>query len=187
MLKLRCEDLFEIDQALSKPAVYNYTDRSGTTGFVIYQPVQGYQDEHGTVVAHLVAWNSEDDELTTSLYYSRGWAYWNFQDVLGDDFALANDAMQLEAVNGPIDYEIGEMVEAVASITNNTIPHNNPYWKSLVVRTAYDAITNVEEFANICRNSQYTQEQVQRMIDLAVGAVLSNDRFTITGVDTQTA
>lgn len=165
---------------LNKPAIHQGIDEG-----VIYQPVKPYKDEHGTVVAHLLTWS--DGELETQTYYSRGWAYWNFLDNFSDEFEVANQAMELEAQAGPIDFEIGTQLEAVEAITNDRIPHANAYWKSLVVRTAYDAITNVEEFANICRNSEFTQEQVQRMIDLAVGAVLSNDRFTITGFDTQSA
>ena len=170
---------------LDKPAVHSSVDNQGNTWFVTYQPVSPYQDEHGTVVAHLTAWNSVDNEMETSAYYSKGWAYWNFMDAFGDDFATANQAMQEEAEQAEIDYTITLSVQATESITKDSIPHLNPYWQSLVVRTAYDAITNVEEFANICRNSKHTQEEVQRMIDLAVGAVLSNPRFSITGFKTQ--
>lgn len=168
-----------LEAVLDKAVVY-----TGNGFTSIYQPVN-YQDEHGTVVAHIIEYN--DDEINTSVFYSRGWAYWNFQDIFGDDFALANEAMEQEAASGQIDYEIGLKTEAVEIISKNSIPHANPYWQSLVVRTAYDAITNVEEFANICRNSDKTQEEVQRMIDMAVGAVLSNPRFSITGFSTQSA
>jgi len=171
---------------LDKPAVHSSVDNQGNTWFITYQPVTPYQDEHGTVVAHLTAWNSVDNEMETSAYYSKGWAYWNFMDAFGDDFATANQAMQEEAEQSEIDYTITLSIEATESITKDSIPHLNQYWQSLVVRTAYDAITNVEEFANICRNSKHTQEEVQRMIDLAVGAVLSNPRFSITGFETQT-
>lgn len=168
-----------LEATLDKSAVY-----TGNGLTAIYQPVN-YQNEHGTVVAHIIEYSG--DEITTSLYYSRGWAYWNFQDIFGDDFAIANNAMGQEALDNQIDYEIGIKTEAVEAISNDTIPHANPYWQSLVVRTAYDAITNVEEFANICRTGNKTQEEVQRMIDIAVGAVLSNPRFSIAGFSTQTA
>lgn len=171
---------------LSKPAVYSGVDQLGQTSFITYQPVTPYQDEHGTVVAHLLEWNSTDNELETSAYYSRAWAYWNFMDCFGDNFEQANEALQEEAQHGEIDHTISLSIQATQSITQDTIPHLNPYWQSLVVRTAYDAITDIEEFANICRNSKHTQEEVQRMIDLAVGAVLSNPRFTIQGFSTQT-
>ena len=171
---------------LNKPAVYSGVDTQGQTSFITYQPVTPYQDEHGTVVAHLLEWNSTDNELETSAYYSRAWAYWNFLDSFGDDFEPANEAMALEAQQGEIDHTISLSIQATQSITQDTIPHLNPYWQSLVVRTAYAAITDIEEFANICRNSKHTQEEVQRMIDLAVGAVLSNPRFTIQGFSTQT-
>ncbi len=170
-----------IEKRLKKVAIKN----TGAGNFVIYKPVTPYSDNHGLVQAELIEWDGE--ELTTSTYYSLGWAYWNFCDIDGDDFSEANSAMCAEALNGKIDYEIGIKTEAVEQINNDTIPHQNAYWQSLVVRTAYSAITDVEEFANICRNSPHTQEQVQRMIDVAVGAVLSNPRFTITGFQTDQA
>jgi hypothetical protein len=171
---------------LDKPAVHSSVDSRGTTWFVTYQPVTPYQDDHGLVVAHLTDWNSTDNEMSTSAYYSKGWAYWNFMDAFGDDFASANDAMAQEATQSEIDYTITLSIQATESITKDSIPHLNPYWQSLVVRTAYNAITDTEEFANICRNSKHSQEEVQRMIDLAVGAVLSNPRFSITGFETKT-
>jgi hypothetical protein len=172
---------------LDKPAVHSSVDSRGATWFITYQPVSPYQDEHGLVVAHLTEWNSIDNEMSTSAYYSKGWAYWNFMDAFGDDFASANEAISEEAKQGEIDYEITLSIQATESITKDSIPHLNPYWQSLVVRTAYDAITNVDEFAKICRGSKYTQQEVQRMIDLAVGAVLSNPRFSSTGFITQSA
>lgn len=175
-----------LEQLLDKPAVWSNVNDRGNTYFATYQPVTPYQDEHGTVVAHLTEWNDIDNELTTAAYYSRSWAYWNFMDIFGDDFAEANHAMEVEAKDGEIDYTISLGIQAAESIKSDTIPHLNPYWQSLVVRTAYDAITNVDEFANICRNSNLTQQEVQRMIDLAVGAVLSNPEYAIKGFDTQT-
>lgn len=171
---------------LDKPAVYSSVNEQGTTSFITYQPVNPYQDEHGTVVAHLTEWNSTDNEMETSAYYSKGWAYWNFMDAFGDDFASANQAMAEEATQNEIDYTITLSIQATESITKDSIPHLNPYWQSLVVRTAYAAITDIEEFANICRNSKHTQEEVQRMIDLAVGAVLSNPRYSVSGFETKT-
>lgn len=171
---------------LDKPAVHSSVDNQGSTWFSTYQPVTPYKDEHGLVLVHLTEWNSTDNEMTTSAYYSKGWAYWNFMDSFGDDFADANQAMNEEAKQSEIDYTITLSIQATESITKDSIPHLNAYWQSLVVRTAYDAITDIEEFANICRNSKHSQEEVQRMIDIAVGAVLSNPRFSITGFETKT-
>lgn len=172
-----------IDQVLATHATFTHTE-GFTVYTTVYQPVN-YQDEHGTVVAHLIELNPEENTVTTSRYYSRAWAYWNFKDVMGDDFALANYAMTLEG--DYIDHTINMAEEALAVIGSDSIPHDNAYWQALVVRTAYNAITNVEEFANMVRSGNHTQAEVQRMIDLAVGAVLSNPDFQLTGLETLAA
>ena len=184
---IRCEDLHDIELATSTPAVHEYTNHDGTTGYVMYKPVDSYTDEHGTVVAHVVEWNSRDSELTTSVYYSRGWAYWNFLDVFTDEFELANLAMQVEAESGSVDYEIGMKVEAVKSIKAQTMPHDNAYWRELVVRMAYNAITNADEFAQIVRGSKYSVKDVQRMIDAAMISVLQHGNFQLDGFDERQA
>jgi hypothetical protein len=47
-------------------------------------------------------------------------------------------------------------------------------------------ITDIDEFKYICEYSRFSEQEVQRLIDLAVGAVLSNPEYEITGFDTQT-
>jgi hypothetical protein len=91
--------------------------------------------------------------------------------------------MKLEALDGPIDYEIGEMVEAVASVQNRTLPHENAYWRELVIRMAYNAITNADEFAKLVRGSKYSVDDVQRMIDAAMLTVLNHKNFQLDGFD----
>lgn len=73
---------------------------------------------------------------------------------------------------------------ALVQIANNTIPYNNFYWQQLVVRTAYNMIADIDEFVYICEHSRFTQQEVQKMIDLAVGAVLSNPKFCIENFNT---
>lgn len=73
---------------------------------------------------------------------------------------------------------------ALVQISEDKIPHNNLYWQTLVIRTAYNMITDIEQFIYICEYSRFTQEEVQRMIDLAVGAVLSNPKFCIENFNT---
>ena len=169
---------------INQPAHYAHKD-----GWILYQPVEPYNDAHGVVVAHLVIWNETDSELSTDRFYSRPWAYWNFIDHTdAGDFENANWAMAVEQANDYLvpDHTISIQSEAVNSLNNDTIPHNNPYWQNLVIRTAYSAITNVEEFAKLCKSGNFTQQEVQRMIDLAIGAVLQNPNYTITGFTTQT-
>lgn len=73
---------------------------------------------------------------------------------------------------------------ALVQIAEDRIPHNNLYWQTLVIRTAYNMITDIEQFVYICEYSRFSQEEVQRMIDLAVGAVLSNPKFCIENFNT---
>jgi len=73
---------------------------------------------------------------------------------------------------------------ALVQLAQDKIPHDNLYWQTLVIRTAYNLITDIEQFIYICEHSRFTQEEVQRMIDLAVGAVLSSPRFCIENFQT---
>lgn len=73
---------------------------------------------------------------------------------------------------------------ALVQISEDRIPHDNLYWQTLVIRTAYNMITDIEEFVYICEHSRFSQEEVQKMIDLAVGAVLSNPKFCIENFNT---
>lgn len=160
---------------LDKPSIWK-----DANDFVLYQPVTPHLDAHGLVVAQLV--HFIDGELETSSYYSRGWAYWNFLDIEGNDFTIANEAMDTEEdFFGQIDLTISLASEAVEQIAKDTIPHSNPYWQSLVVRMAYNALANHDEFVAICEQGNQSQKDVQRMIDTAIGAVLQNPDFTFAG------
>jgi len=163
---------------LDKPAIH----RSGED-FVIYQPTAPFLDSHGLVVAQLIEYT--DGEIETTSYYSRGWAYWNFLDIEGDNFEIANEAMDTERhLFGDIDMTISFASETVAQIASNTIPHSNPYWQMLVLRLAYGQITNGKEFNDILANSSHTPEQIQRMLDIAAGAILQGTDFRLTGLET---
>jgi hypothetical protein len=163
---------------LDKSAIWKDQD-----DFVLYQPVTPFLDSHGLVVAQLVHY--VDGELETTSYYSRGWAYWNFLDIEGQNFQIANEAMDTERhLFGDIDCTITYASEAVAQIASDTIPHSNPYWQMLVLRLAYGQITNGKEFNDILANSSHTPEQIQRMLDLAAGAILQGTELRLTGLKT---
>ena len=163
---------------LDKPAIWKDGE-----DFAIYQPTAPFLDSHGLVVAQLIEYT--DGEIETTSYYSRGWAYWNFLDSEGDNFDIANEAMDSELyLFGDIDMTISFASEAVEQITAQTIPHSNPYWQMLVLRLAYGQITNGKEFNDILANSNHTPEQIQRMLDLAAGAILQGSDFRLTGLKT---
>jgi hypothetical protein len=163
---------------LDKPAI----TKDGED-FLLYQPVTPFLDSHGLVVAQLIQYI--DGELETTSYYSRGWAYWNFLDSEGDNFEIANEAMDTERyLFGDIDMTISFASETVEQIAADTIPHTNPYWQMLVLRLAYGQITNGKEFNDILANSSHTPEQIQRMLDIAAGAILQGTDFRLTGLKT---
>lgn len=112
-----------------------------------------------------------------------------YQEIVNEAVAKADIAGAEERIWAEIgiyDHDLADALTdcvgyewALVQIAEDKIPHNNFYWQSLVVRTAYNMITNIEEFAYICEYSRFSQEEVQRMIDLAVGAVLSNPKYCI--------
>jgi hypothetical protein len=75
--------------------------------------------------------------------------------------------------------EIPEYEAALVLIEQNIIPTDNFYFQSVVVRLAFNAIQDNTEFAWICENSRFTQQQVQAMIDLAANTVLWNENFAL--------
>ena len=68
---------------------------------------------------------------------------------------------------------------ALVEISKGNIPAENIYFQSLIVRLAYNAITNVEEFAWIVANSRFTEKDIQQMIDLAASMVVWHKNFEI--------
>jgi hypothetical protein len=172
------EQDWKADTRLAVPATYSVAEGDSSLT-VIYQPMD-YKDEHGQVLAHLII--IDGDEIDTSKFYSRAWAYWNFIDYSSADFYWANLMMKQEG--DFIDKTINWSSEALQTLRLDKIPHGNAYWQGLVVRLAYNAITNADEFANMVRSGKFTTEEVQRMLDLAAGAVLSGNQFRLQGLET---
>ena len=150
-----------------------------------YKPVQPYQDAHGTVVAQLIYFDKSENELDISSYYSRAWCYWNYIDhTVESDFEDANwfIAYETEYIHPDgVDYFIDLNTEAINFIEAGQIPHNNPAWQQAVVALAYNAITDTAAFEHLIENSPVTLDQVQKMLDLAAGAVLQHPNFQLTG------
>jgi hypothetical protein len=170
----------EYDQ-LNKAAITNHADGD----WVMYKPVQPYQDAHGTVVAQLIYFDKSENELDISSYYSQAWCYWNYIDhTLEADFEDADWFMAYEQkyiYEDGLDYFINLQTEAIESIEAGTIPHGNPAWQQTVVALAYNAITDTAAFDYLIENSPVSSQQVQKMLDLAAGAVLQHPNFRLTG------
>ena len=89
---------------------------------------------------------------------------------------------------GSVDYELADKLTneypfeaALVCIERGQIPADNPEWQRLVVALAYDAITDTEEFESCIAHSRFSVSDVQRMLDLAAGAVLQHPNFRLTG------
>ena len=68
---------------------------------------------------------------------------------------------------------------ALWAIENNMIPHNNAAWQQIVIRLAYNALTDLEEFKYFLQYSNRTVEEVQRLIDTAMFVILGNRNFKL--------
>lgn len=91
---------------------------------------------------------------------------------------LANDPKSYDAIDYVTDgvyyYEA-----ALIEIAKGNIPTDNIYFQALIVRLAYNAITNADEFAWIVANSRFTEKDIQEMIDLAASMVVWHKNFQI--------
>jgi hypothetical protein len=89
---------------------------------------------------------------------------------------------------GHLDYDLADQLTdvfyyeaALVCIERGNLPLDNPAWQALVVRLAYNAITDADNFAYIIEHSRFSAADIQRMLDLAAGAVLQHPNFQLTG------
>jgi hypothetical protein len=89
---------------------------------------------------------------------------------------------------GHLDYDLADQLTdvfyyeaALVCIERGNLPLDNPAWQALVVRLAYNAITDTENFEYIVEHSRFSVADIQRMLDLAAGAVLQHPNFKLTG------
>lgn len=89
---------------------------------------------------------------------------------------------------GHLDYDLANQLTdvfyyeaALVCIERGTIPKDNPAFQALVVRLAYNALTDTENFEYIIKHSRFTVTDIQKMLDLAAGAVLQHPNFKLTG------
>ena len=68
---------------------------------------------------------------------------------------------------------------ALYAIENKLIPHNNPTWQQIVIRLAYNALTNVEEFEYFMEYTNRSIEEVQNLIDNARYRDWETDRKSV--------
>lgn len=99
-----------------------------------------------------------------------------------------NAEKQIWRTIGAVDYELADELTneypfeaALVCIERGQIPADNPEWQRLVVALAYNAVTDFEEFEACIAHSRFSIQDVQRMLDLAAGAVLQHPNFRLTG------
>jgi hypothetical protein len=95
---------------------------------------------------------------------------------------------QIWSAIGHLDYDLADQLTdvfyyeaALVCIERGNLPLDNPAWQALVVRLAYNAITDADNFAYIIEHSRFSVSDIQRMLDLAAGAVLQHPNFQLTG------
>lgn len=100
------------------------------------------------------------------------------REIESELWKLATDQQSYDSIDYVTDgvyyYEA-----ALVEISKGNIPAENIYFQSLIVRLAYNAITNVEEFAWIVANSRFTEKDIQQMIDLAASMVVWHKNFEL--------
>jgi len=146
---------------------------------IIYQPCN-IETPEGTITAQTILING--DEIETWKYYSRGWGFWNFLDHTPEpNFELADEAMTTESYllnhRGEPDTRI--ISETLEAVKHNTLPHRNEYWQQLVVRLAYNAITEDDALIQAAKNAGLKPFDVQKIIDRAMIAILGNQNFRL--------
>lgn len=171
-----------IETTLGQPHIYNYGE---SEGFILYNPVKPFQDDHGLVVAQTIQLE-DDGEVTTHNYYSRAWAYWNFIDGTHFELTEADELMRLEASmmpDGLIDGKISEGERVLMWLDHGLIPLKSEFWQRLVVSLAYNTITNSEFLYDLAENTWYGPQAVQAMLDKAAGEVLKHPNFNLAGFE----
>lgn len=147
--------------------------------FALYQP-QNIETPEGTITAQVTIYS--DNDLTIMKFYSRGWAYWNFLDhTPNPEFAIADEAMETESYllnhRGGPDQRI--IMECLDTIQNQNIPTQNEYWQQMVVRLAYNAITENDALITAAKQAGLTPFDVQKIIDHALFTILGNQNFKL--------
>lgn len=101
-----------------------------------------------------------------------------------------NAEKQIWRTIGPVDYDLADELTneypyeaALVCIERGEMPLDNYEWQQLVVRLAYNAISDIEQFQSLIAHSRFSVEDVQQMLDLAAATVLKHPNFSITGFE----
>ena len=91
---------------------------------------------------------------------------------------------------GAIDYDLADQLTdvfyyeaALVCIERGEMPTDNPAWQTLVVKLAYNAIADADNFAYIIERSRFDQAEIQKMLDLAMCSILPPCYQTVTKHD----
>lgn len=112
-----------------------------------------------------------------------------YQDIIAEYVAsdyTSNAERRIWDEIGCYDHDLADVLTdlypieaALYAIEHKQIPHNNAAWQQIVIRLAYNALTDTEAFQYFLDRSNRSQEEVQRLIDLAMFVILGNRNFKL--------
>jgi hypothetical protein len=82
---------------------------------------------------------------------------------------------------GMIDGTISDAERVLLWLDHGYIPTESEFWQRLVVSLAYNAITDTNFFEGLADYTWHSAASIQKMLDLAAGAVLQHPNFQLTG------
>lgn len=119
--------------------------------------------------AELRACGEVADDFYESLSEATWWGSEYIKDLVhGERSVLAADDLQMAS-------------KTLDELDKNNISNIDPFWQRLVVSLAYNAITDANFFDQLAVYSKRKLSDIQKMLDLAAGAVLQHPNFRLTG------
>jgi hypothetical protein len=119
--------------------------------------------------AEIRACGEVSDEFYEELSLATWWGSDYIKDLVhGERSVLAADDLKMAS-------------KTLDEIDKNNISEIDAFWQRLVVSLAYNAITNSDFFEQLAVYSKRKLSDIQRMLDLAAGAVLQHPNFQLTG------
>ena len=119
--------------------------------------------------AELRACGEVADDFYEALSEATWWGSEYIKDLVhGEKSVLMADDLQMAS-------------KTLDELDNNNVSTIDPFWQRLVVSLAYNAITNASFFEQLATYSKRPLTDIQKMLDLAAGAVLQHPNFKLTG------
>lgn len=78
-------------------------------------------------------------------------------------------------------HDLRTAAKTLDELDKNSVSNIDPFWQRLVVSLAYNAITDSSFFEELATYSNRPLKDIQKMLDIAAGAVLQHPNFRLTG------